>query len=60
MDSVIGLDFKNELPVVITKTIASTIAKAVAAYAINQAAQPAKRYRRAIHADWHGRFIRPP
>jgi hypothetical protein len=38
MDSVIGLDFKNEMPIVITKTIASTIAKAVAAYAINQAA----------------------
>ncbi|MGA2786851.1 MAG: hypothetical protein ABSF60_04935 [Verrucomicrobiota bacterium] len=38
MDSVIGLDFKNELPVVITKTIASTITKAVAAYAANQAA----------------------
>ena len=38
MDSVIGLDFKNELPIVITKTIASTIAKAAAAYAANQAA----------------------
>ena len=38
MDSVIGLDFKNELPIVITKTIASTITKAVAAYATNQAA----------------------
>jgi hypothetical protein len=38
MDSVIGLDFKNELPVVITKTIAATITKAVAAYAINEAA----------------------
>jgi hypothetical protein len=38
MDSVIGLDFKNEMPVVITKTIASTITKAVAAYAINETA----------------------
>jgi hypothetical protein len=38
MDSVIGLDFKNEMPVVITKTIASTVVKAVSAYAINQAA----------------------
>jgi hypothetical protein len=38
MDSVIGLDFKNEMPIVITKTIASTIVKAAAAYAINQAA----------------------
>jgi uncharacterized protein len=38
MDSVIGLDFKNELPIVITKTIASTVVKGVAAYAANQAA----------------------
>ncbi len=38
MDSVIGIDFKNEMPIVITKTIASTITKAVAAYAANQAA----------------------
>jgi len=30
MDSVIGLDFKNELPTVISKTITSTIIKAVA------------------------------
>ncbi|MEI9962929.1 MAG: hypothetical protein WDM76_17980 [Limisphaerales bacterium] len=38
MDSVIGLDFKNELPIIITKTIAATVTKAVAAYAVNQAA----------------------
>jgi hypothetical protein len=38
MDSVIGLDFKNELPIVITKTIAATVTKAVAAYAVNEAA----------------------
>lgn len=38
MDSIIGLDFKNELPIIITKTIASTVTKAVAAYAANQAA----------------------
>ena len=37
MDSVIALDFKNEMPVVVTKTIASTVTKAVAAYAANQA-----------------------
>ena len=37
MDSIIGLDFKNEMPVVITKTIAATVTKAVAAYAANQA-----------------------
>ena len=39
MDSIIGLDFKNELPIIITKTIASTVTKAVAAYATNQAAR---------------------
>jgi len=38
MDSVIGLDFKNEIPMITTKTIASTVAKAAAAYAINDAA----------------------
>jgi hypothetical protein len=37
MDSVIGLDFKNELPIVITKTIAATVVKGVAAYAANTA-----------------------
>ena len=39
MDSVVATDFKNELPVIITKTIASTVIKAVAAYAINDAAR---------------------
>jgi len=38
MDSVIGLDFKNEMPVVITKTIAATVTKAIAAYAANSVA----------------------
>jgi uncharacterized protein len=38
MDSVIGLDFKNEMPIVITKTIAATVVKGVAAYAANAAA----------------------
>ncbi len=38
MDSVIGLDFKNEKPIVITKTIASAVIKGVAAYAGNHAA----------------------
>jgi len=38
MDSVIGLDFKNEMPMIMTKTIASTVTKAAAAYAINDAA----------------------
>ena len=39
LDGIVALDFKNDLPVVITKTIASTVTKAVAAYAANQAAQ---------------------
>ena len=34
MDSVIGKEFKNELPTIITKTIASTILKAAAAYGV--------------------------
>jgi hypothetical protein len=38
MDSVIGLDFKNEMPIVIIKTVAATVTKAVAAYAVNEAA----------------------
>ncbi len=38
IDSVIALDFKNELPTVITKTIASTVVKAAAGYAANEAA----------------------
>lgn len=38
MDSVIALDFKNEFPVIVTKTVVSTVAKAVATYAINEAA----------------------
>jgi uncharacterized protein len=37
MDSVIGLDFKNEMPIIITKTIAATVVKGVAAYAANAA-----------------------
>jgi uncharacterized protein len=41
MDAVIGNDFKNELPIIITKTLASTIAKAAATYAINAAADQA-------------------
>jgi hypothetical protein len=37
MDSVITSDFKNEEPAVVTKTIAATVIKAVAAYAANDA-----------------------
>ena len=38
MDAIVALDFKNDLPVIITKTVISTVAKAVAGYAINRAA----------------------
>jgi hypothetical protein len=38
MDGVIGNDFKNELPSIITKTIAATVIKAAASYAANEAA----------------------
>lgn len=36
MDSVIALDFKNEWPVILTKTLASTAAKAIAAYFLEE------------------------
>jgi hypothetical protein len=39
MDGIVALDFKNEMPVGITKTIAATITKAVAAYIANDAAR---------------------
>jgi len=38
VDSVIAQDFKNELPTIITKTIAATVAKGAASYALNEAA----------------------
>jgi uncharacterized protein len=47
LDGIVVQDFKNELPVVITKTIAATVVKAVTAYAANQAAQQAG-------GDWAG------
>ena len=49
MDGIVALDFKNELPVVITKTIAATVTKAVAAYAANDAARQS--------SDWLGLLI---
>lgn len=49
MDGVVALDFKNELPIIITKTVASTVAKAVAAYAINAAANQS--------SDWAGLLV---
>ena len=41
MDAVVAQDFKNELPVIITKTLIATVVKGVAAYAANSAAQNA-------------------
>jgi len=41
MDSIIGLDFKNELPGVITKTLIAAAAKATASYAINHSSYQA-------------------
>ncbi len=38
IDAVIALGFKNEFPVVVTKTMVAVVAKGVAAYTINQAA----------------------
>ena len=39
MDAVVALDFKNELPGIITKTLISTVAKAAAGWAVNDAAR---------------------
>ena len=48
MDSVIGRDFKNELPTVITKTIVAAVVKAVASYTANQAVSGQPDWLRAI------------
>jgi hypothetical protein len=37
MDAIVALDFKNEFPVIVTKTVISTVAKAAAGYAVNEA-----------------------
>jgi hypothetical protein len=39
MDSVVALDFRNEFPTILTKTLISTVAKAAAGYAVNDAAR---------------------
>ena len=39
MDAIVALDFKNEWPVILSKTLISTVAKAAAAYAVNDAAE---------------------
>lgn len=44
MDSVVGLDFKNEMPVIMTQTIASTVTKALEDYITSQAAAQANSY----------------
>jgi hypothetical protein len=46
MDAIVAQDFKNELPVIIAKTIASSVTKGVAAYFANQAANQS--------SDWLG------
>jgi hypothetical protein len=38
MDSIVALDFKNEWPIILTKTLISTAAKAAAAYVVNDTA----------------------
>ena len=38
MDSMVALDFKNEFPTIVTKTLISTVTKAAAAYVANDAA----------------------
>lgn len=39
MDAIVALDFKNEFPTILTKTLISTVAKAAAGYAVNDAAR---------------------
>ncbi len=39
LDAVVALDFKNEFPVILTKTLISTVAKAAAGWALNDAAR---------------------
>jgi len=49
VDGMVARDFKNEMPVVITKTVASTIVKATAAYFANRAVNNQN--------DWAGLFM---
>ncbi len=39
MDGVVAQAFKNEMPMIITRTLAATVAKATAAYAVNEQAR---------------------
>jgi hypothetical protein len=39
MDAIVAHDYKNELPSIITRSVASAVAKAAAAYAINRQAE---------------------
>ncbi|MCU0770660.1 MAG: hypothetical protein MUE94_02670 [Verrucomicrobia bacterium] len=41
MDAIIALDFKNEWPAIVTKTLIATVAKGAAAYGVNTAARQA-------------------
>lgn len=39
MDAIVGREFKDELPTIVVKTMASTLAKAAVAYAVNKEAK---------------------
>jgi uncharacterized protein len=39
MDAIVALDFKNEYPTIVTKTLIATVTKAAAAWAVNEAAR---------------------
>jgi hypothetical protein len=41
MDAIVALDFRNEWPAIVTKTLIATVAKAAAAYGVNTAARQA-------------------
>jgi len=50
MDAIIALDFQNEWPVILTRTLISTVAKGAAAYGVNAAARQ--------QSDWGGLIAR--
>lgn len=50
MDSIVALEFKNEWPAILTKTLISAVAKGAAAYAVNTSARQAN--------DWGGLLAR--
>jgi hypothetical protein len=50
LDSIIALDFRNEWPVIVTRTLIATVAKGAAAYGVNTAARQ--------QSDWGGLIAR--